>query len=91
MSDWTTDAADTIDRVVALVRDRTVEPAQRVSRAVVYGLLAGIIAVPALILLTLGLFRALDVAAQGETWAVWLGLGGIFVAAGALCWTKRTP
>jgi len=28
MSDWTTDATDAIDNAVALVRDRTVEPAK---------------------------------------------------------------
>ena len=37
--DWTTDAVDNIERVVATVRDRTVVPAQNVTRAIVFGLL----------------------------------------------------
>ena len=58
MSDWTTDAADAIDRAVALARDRTVEPAQTASRALTYGLLAVLLVIPAGVLLTVGLFRA---------------------------------
>jgi hypothetical protein len=89
-SDWTTDAADAIERAVGLVRDRTVEPAQAITRAVVYGLLAALIGLPAAILLLAGLFRLLVIAYQGEVWAAWLTLGGIFVAVGGFLWAKRT-
>jgi len=91
MSDWTTDAADAIDRSIALVRERTVEPAQAVTRVVVYGLLAGIIVGPALVLTAIGVFRGLVLAEQGYTWAAWCTLGGIFVLLGAVCWSKRNP
>ena len=47
MSDWTTDAADAIENAVALVRDRTVEPARTASKYVVYGLLAVLLVLPA--------------------------------------------
>ena len=40
MSDWTTDAVDNIERVVTTVRDKTVTPAQNVTRAIVFGLLS---------------------------------------------------
>ena len=53
MSDWTTDAANAIDNAVGLVRERTVEPVQGVARAVVYGLLAALVLIPALVLLTI--------------------------------------
>jgi hypothetical protein len=91
MSDWTTDAADLIERTVMLVRERTVEPAQALTRALVYGLLATLIAVPALLLATAGTFRGLTLALQGEVWAAWLVLGGIFVLSGAFLWAKRNP
>ena len=42
MADWTTDAVDTLEQIVATVRDKTVVPAQRATRAVVYGLLVGL-------------------------------------------------
>jgi hypothetical protein len=91
VSDWTTEATDLVERTVAMVRDRTVEPARTVTRVVVYGLLAALIALPALVLLTIGAFRGLVLAEQGYTWAAWLTLGGIFVLGGAFCWTKRNP
>jgi predicted metal-binding membrane protein len=91
VTDWTTDATDLIERTVATVRDRTVEPAQAATRVVVYGLLAALIAVPAVIMLLIGAFRGLVLLEQGYTWAAWVTLGGIFVVAGAFCWTKRNP
>lgn len=90
MSDWTTDAADAIDRTVALVRDRTVEPARAVGKAITYGLLAALFVLPALLLLVAAVFRGLVELYQGEVWAAWLTLGGIFVVAGALVWSRRT-
>ncbi len=91
MSDWTTEATDLIERTVAMVRDRTVEPAQATTRGIVYGLLAALVAIPAVILLLIGAFRGLVLIEQGYVWAAWLTLGGIFVIAGAFCWTKRNP
>jgi hypothetical protein len=91
VSDWTTEATDVIERSVAMVRDRTVEPAKAITKGLVYGLLAALIAVPALVLLFIGLFRALVVICQGQVWLAWMVLGGIFALAGAFCWTKRNP
>jgi hypothetical protein len=89
MSDWTTDATDAIDRTVALVRERTVEPVHNVVRALVFGLLAALVVAPAFIILTAGAFRALVIIYQGYVFAAWLTLGGIFLAAGWFCWNKR--
>jgi predicted membrane channel-forming protein YqfA (hemolysin III family) len=91
MTDWTTDAVDTIEKVVGAVRERTVVPAHRVTRAVVFGFLAVFCVLPALVLLALGTFRGGVLVAQGEVWAAWLVLGGIFVLAGAFFWAKRSP
>jgi hypothetical protein len=91
MSDWTTDAANAIDNAVGLVRERTVEPVQGVARAVVYGLLAALVLIPALVLLTIAVFRLLTIAFDGHVWASWCVLGGIFVVAGWFCWSRRNP
>jgi hypothetical protein len=91
VTDWTTEATDLIERTVTLARDRTVVPAKIATRAVVYGLLAVLIAVPAVVLLLIAAFRGLVLLYQGEVWAAWLTLGGIFLVAGAFCWTKRNP
>jgi hypothetical protein len=90
MADWTTEATDVIERAVVTVRDKTVVPARAVSRAIVYGLLATLVALPALLLLGIGTFRGLVLAYQGEVWAAWLTLGGICVLLGGVLWTKRT-
>ena len=92
MSDWTTDAADAIDTRSALVRERTVEPVQAVARVVIYGLLAALIVDPgdrdARRSPRSAASSSLD---QGNVWAAWLTLGGIFVVAGWFCWSKRNP
>ena len=92
-SDWPANAAETIERVVGTVRDKTVVPAQRATRAVVYGLLAAFFILTAVSLLIIGAFRGL-VILTGEVWAAYAISGGILVLAGTFCWTrrvKRTP
>lgn len=88
MSDWTAQAADRIEQVVATVRDRTVVPARSASRAIVFGLLAAFFVITAAVLLTILLFRLLCLALP--IWAAWLVLGGIFVAGGAFCWVIQS-
>jgi hypothetical protein len=75
MSDWTTDAANLIERTVGTVRDRTVEPAHKAVRVVVFGIMAALIATPAAILLFVGLFRIIVIIERatsgrpGSRWA----------------------
>ncbi len=90
-SDWTSDAADMIERSVAMVRDRTVVPAQALAKGIVYGLLTVLIVIPTFILATVGAFRGLVLIYQGYVWAAYVTLGGIFTIAGVFCWTKRKP
>ena len=82
MADWTTDAVDTLENVVAAVRDKTVVPAQKATRAVVFGLLVAFFVLTAVLMLAIALFRVL-VVLTGEVWVAYLILGGIFVLAGA--------
>lgn len=86
--DWPKQAADTIERVVGTVRDKTVVPAQKATKAVVYGLLATFFLGTALTLLVIGGFRSL-VILTGEVWAAYGICGGILVLAGAFCWSRR--
>jgi hypothetical protein len=92
MSDWTTDAANAIDNAVGVVRERTVEPVHAIVRAVIYGLLAALILIPAVTLVTIGAFRLLSIAANEAglgVWAAWTALGGIFLIVGWFCWIRR--
>ena len=81
-ADWTTKVADTIEQAVTTVRDKTVVPAQRATRAVVFGLLTAFFAGTAFVLLTIGVFRGL-VILTGDAWIAYLVCGGILVLAGA--------
>jgi len=90
MSDWTTEAVDNIERVVETVRDKTVTPAQKVTRAIVFGLLTTFFVVTALALFSIGVFRLVDVYLPAGVWATYLIFGGIFVVAGTFCWARRT-
>jgi uncharacterized protein YacL len=90
VADWTTDAVDTLENVIATVRDKTVVPAQKATKAVVFGLLVAFFVGTAVFMLAIALFRVL-VVITGEVWASYLILGGIFIIAGAFCWALRGP
>ena len=88
MSEWTSQAADTIEKTVVAIRDRTVEPATRGANYVIYGVFAACCVLTALLLLTIVLFRVLTYAMP--VWAAWMLLGGIFVVGGLFLWTRRS-
>ena len=88
--DWAAQTADTIERVVGSVRGKTADPIEKVARVLVYGLVAAILGVAALVLLAVLLVRVLDVAIPGEVWPAHLIVGGIFTLAGAFLWRKRS-
>jgi hypothetical protein len=86
MSDWTTDAADAIERGVQYVREKTVEPVHSLTKAVVYGTLAALILVPAAVLFMIMLFRLCVFLCGGYVWAAWCLMGGIFMVSGWFLW-----
>jgi hypothetical protein len=88
-ADWPSAAADQIEQLVTTVRDRAVVPAQKATRAVVFGLLTSFFVLTALTVLVIGAFRGL-VILTGEVWAAYLIVGGIFILLGALCWARRS-
>ena len=62
-----------------------------------YGTLAGIVGMAALVLVTIGLIRGVDIALDrsfDHDRSVWLAdaiVGGIFTLAGLFFWTRRRP
>jgi hypothetical protein len=89
MADWTTQAADAIEAAVSAVRQRAVLPAQRATRAIVYGLLVTFFVLTALVLLAVGAFRGV-VVLSGDVWLAYLIVGGMLVLGGTFCWSKRS-
>ena len=97
-TDWPAQAADTIERAVQGVRDKTTGPAITIARWVVAGLFLLIIGVAAVVLLSITVVRVLDVwlpeSVFGEThiWAVYLILGlPVFVAGLWLLAKRNSP
>lgn len=88
--DWAAQTADTIERLVASVRAKTADPLERVARTLVYGLVAAIVGLAALVLGAVALVRVLDVVLPGDVWSAHAVSGGIFVLVGLLLWRKRT-
>jgi hypothetical protein len=94
---WAPELADTVERLVATVRDRTTRPAVRAVRAIVFGLLAAMLAVVAITLLLIAATRAvqslLDI---GLDWSVavyvsYFIVGGILCLVGLLLLNRRPP
>lgn len=88
-SDWAAETADRIEAAVDAVRRRTSVPLTKVARAIVYGLVAGVMAIVALVLLLIALVRALDVYLPGKVWAAHLVVGAVFTLVGLFLWGKR--
>jgi hypothetical protein len=89
--DWTVEALDRIDALIEKVRSNSTDRLARIARLVVFGLLITIMAVTALVLVTIALVRALDEAIPGRVWAVYLGLGAILAVVGVFLWSQKSP
>lgn len=95
-SDWPVQAADTIERVVGTVRDKTTGPAITVARGIVYGTFALIVGTAVAVLFAIGAVRALDAylpndwVGEDHTWVAHLIVGVLFTLAGMAAWSKRT-
>ena len=100
--DWPGQAADTIVKVVGIVRDKTTGTAVTAARGIVFGLLAALLGATAGFLALIGLMRGLIVLVSDvlsgldhnqpgrAVWIVDLGLGVLLVLAGAFLWRKAT-
>ena len=87
--DWAGSLVNRIVEVVQRVRAVTTHPAVTASRGIVYGLVAAVCLIAALVLVGLGLFRLADLGLPGGSWVVHLGAGGLFCLLGRLLWSRR--
>ena len=92
--DWPVLATDRIEAVIETVREKTTVPAQKVARGIIYGLVAAIMALLALVLIVIGLLRLhvyLPFQPEGrKVWVTYVALGAIFVLVGAFLWRRGT-
>ena len=92
--DWTVVATERIEALVGTLRDRTTVPVTKIVRGLVFGLIIAVMGVLALVLGVIGLLR-LHVywwfqPEARKVWVTYVGLGAIFMLAGAFAWRKRT-
>jgi hypothetical protein len=92
--DWTVAATERIESIVTTLRDRTTVPVTKIARAVVFGLVMAVMGAVALVLGVIGVLRLhvyLPFHPEGRrVWVTYVGLGAIFMLAGAFLWRKRT-
>lgn len=94
---WATEFADTVERVVGQVRQRTTDKLVVLARALVYGLIAGLIGIVVAILAVIfsvrGLQSLLDLMMPWSraVWVSYLLFGGILLLLGMLMMKKRRP
>jgi hypothetical protein len=86
--DWAARTADSIERVVLTVRDRTTRPILLAGRAVVFGLLAGLVGIAAIVLLSILVHRLLT-DLTGKVWLADLILGLVFSTVGIVLLVMR--
>ncbi|HVA09149.1 MAG TPA: hypothetical protein VNG12_20635 [Acidimicrobiales bacterium] len=83
-------ALDTIDMVVATVHDKVVRPAVVGARAVVFGMIIGVVGIAMAIFLSVGFIRLTTVYLfDHKVWISYFALGGLFCAVGAFAYRKR--
>lgn len=87
-AEWPAQAADVIVDTIAKVRDRTTRPAIIAARGLVYGVLAGVMALVTGILVLTMIVRMWDVYVPGHVWVIYAIFAVVFSAGGALLLKK---
>ncbi len=89
-SNWPAQAADHIERLVGTVRDKTTGPVIKIVRSIVFGFVIAVLATVALVLVTITAIRVLTNFLPGGVWFSYIIAAAVFLAAGSLCWSRRT-
>ncbi len=83
-------ALETIDSVVAVVNDKAIRPAIVAARAIVFGVIIGVVGLVVVVLLSVGFIRlTTDYLFHYRVWVSYLVLGTIFCAVGSFAYSKR--
>lgn len=97
--DWPQQATEKIVNFVDDVKHKTTEPATKVVRGLVYGIVIVLLGVPAVIMLLVGVVHILNKSFIAlfdnafdltvDVWLTYLVLGVVFSLAGWILWRKR--
>jgi hypothetical protein len=84
-------AADGVEALVVLLRDKTVRPATLAARVIIFGTIVLVASVVAVVSVSITVIRLLTVYAfDGRVWLSDLVVGILFVTLGTVCWALRT-
>ncbi len=92
---WAVEVTDKIVDTIDKVRDRTTKPIVFIARGLVFGLLSAFLGIVALILLLVGVSRALinfiewPLDHDTAVWVSYFVLGGLLCLVGTVCMIKR--
>jgi hypothetical protein len=92
---WAPNLADTIERFVGTLRDKTTKPLLTVVRAVIFGVIAAFGGAIALVLVMVAFFRGvqalLDIGLQhhDSVWVSYIAFGTLFTLVGLVLLKKR--
>jgi hypothetical protein len=87
--DWPAQAADRVVGVVDSIRDKTTVPLQTVARGIVYGFVAAVMGIAAVVLLAIAAVRFVDVWIPGNVWRAHAIVGMLFTLIGLFLWSRR--
>jgi hypothetical protein len=93
---WAASLADTIERVVGVVRDRTTKPLLLVYRGAIFGVIGLFGGAAGVVLFTISLVRGLQAILEwpldhaDAVWTSYLLAGALFSLVGAILMTKRS-
>lgn len=79
---WPDQLADGVESAVGMVRDKAVRPATTLAKALVYGPLAAIVGLTALVLVAVAVVRGLNAIPGFRDWISLCALGGFFALLG---------
>ena len=89
MDGFPTKIADFLESTAQKIRSMTVDRVRRAARWAALGLVLGVLSLLLVVFLGIGVFRLLgELIGVGAAYAA---IGGLFVAGGALLWSKRVP
>lgn len=88
-NDWVSQVVSLVDRTVGTVRDKTTRPVSSVARAAVWGLMAALLAMVAVVLGLIGAHRTIVILTGGRAYLAHMLLGIILVLVGLVLMRKR--